>query len=484
MKQQELVNQARDLLAEISTKVSFATKNNLLDINQVAEGLVLRLIRIAWNHSTMRSLNAEEKKNYPGIDLADDSQRVAVQVTATPTMAKIKTTIKTFLKHNLDRRYDRLVFVLITQKQSRYSSKGLNEICSGRLKFDIGRDVLDFGDLLGSAINLEPNNLSAFTQCLRDYSTGATSDTDESNFDPPRGAEPITAGLLEIFLPQTLFVADAHLPSPTDNRRQWAQSRKQLREAAAATEQRLPSGYEVHANQVLTFHDLQASNNPFRSVIDAGTVTPLKPREFYLVDSDQEARFKSLLRLSLQEKLYRERIQWMFKDNLFAFIPRYDEDLLREETWQGEKRNERIVYERKLSKKSADKIYTCKHFAFTTEFIRIEDRWFVALTPEWYFSFPPEYRRSAFADEQVSWLKRREVNLTVRNHFEFLTWYLKNLDTADLFDRPESSGHSLSFGEPVVLPTQVMLEDARWLPIRDVEAEDPESFQQARLFDT
>jgi hypothetical protein len=58
------------------------------------------------------------------------------------------------------------------------------------------------------------------------------------------------------------------------------------------------------------------------------------------------------------------------------------------------------------------------------------------------------------------------------------------LDTADLFDRPESAGHSLSFGEPMVLPTQVMLEDSRWLPIRDVEAEDPELFQQARLFDT
>jgi hypothetical protein len=484
MKQQELVTQARDLLAEISTKISLSSKNNLLDINQVAEGLVLRLIRIAWSNPTMRSLNADEKKNYPGIDLADDSQRVAIQVTATPSMAKIKTALKTFLKHNLDRRYGRLVFVLITKKQSRYSSKELNKICGDRLEFDVGRDVLDFGDLLGVAVHLDPKNLSAFTQCLRNYSTGATSDTDESNFDPPRGAEALTAGLLEIFLPQTLFVADAHWSSQADSRRQWPLSRKQLRETAAATGQRLPSGYEAHSNQVLTFHDLQASDNPFRSVIDAGTVTPLKPKEFYLIDSDQEARFKSLLRLSLQEKLYHERIQWMFKDNLFAFLPRNDDDLLREEVWQGEKRNERRVYERKLSKKSADKIYTCKHFAFSTEFVRIDDRWFLALTPEWYFSFPPGYRRSAFADEQLSWLKRREVNMTVRNHFEFLVSYLKGLDTADLFDRPESAGHSLSFGEPMVLPTQVMLEDSRWLPIRDVEAEDPELFQQARLFDT
>ncbi len=350
--------------------------------------------------------------------------------------------------------------------------------------FAIGRDVLDFGDLLGAAVHLDPKKLSAFTQCLRDYSAGATADTDESNFDPPRGAEALTAGLLEIYLPQTLFVADAHRPSQADNRRQWPLSRKQLRETAAATGQRLPSGYEAHSNQVLTFHDLQASDNPFRSVIDSGTVTLIKPKEFYLIDPDQEARFKSLLRLSLQEKLYHKRIQWMFKDNLFAFLPHNDDDLLREEVWQGEKRNERRVYERKLSKKNADKIYTCKHFAFSTEFVRIDDRWFVALTPEWYFSFPPGYRRSAFADEQLSWLKRREVNLTVRNHFEFLVSYLKGLDTADLFDRPESAGHSLSFGEPMVLATQVMLEDARWLPIRDVEAEDPELFQQARLFDT
>jgi len=484
MKQQELINQARDLLAEISTKISLASKNNLLDINHVAEGLVLRLIRIAWNSPAMRSLNAEEKKNYPGIDLADDAQRVAVQVTATPTITKIKSTVKTFLKHDLDRRYDRLAFVLITPRQPRYSSKGLEELCGGRLKFDIGDDVLDLSDLLGAALNLDPKNLADFTQCLRDYNTGATSDTDASNFDPPRGAESLTAGLLEIFLPQTLYVADAHRSGSSSGHGKKSLSRKQLREVASASDMRLPSGYEMHANQVLTFHDLQASDNPFRTVIDAGTVTPIKPKEFYQIDSDQEARFKSLLRLSLQEKLYREDIQWIFKDNLFAFVPHNEDELLREVAWQGAKRNVRAVYERKLSKKSADKIYTCKHFAFSTEFIRIEDRWFVALTPEWYFSFPPGYRRSAFADEQISWLKRREVNMTVRNHFEFLVAFLKELDTADLFDRPETSGHSLSFGEPVVLPTQVMLDDARWLPIRDVEADDPELFQQARLFDT
>ena len=131
MRQQASVTQPRDL-REISTKISLSSKNNLLDINQVAEGLVLRLIRIAWSNPTMRSLNADEKKNYPGIDLADDSQRVAIQVTATPSMAKIKTALKTFLKHNLDRRYGRLVFVLITKKQSRYSSKELNKICGDR----------------------------------------------------------------------------------------------------------------------------------------------------------------------------------------------------------------------------------------------------------------------------------------------------------------------------------------------------------------
>src|SRR5882672_8102264 len=480
MKQQELVNQARDLLNEISGKVSISSKNGLLDINQICEGLVLHVLRIAWNVPTLRSLNAEEKKNFPGIDLADEKSRLAIQVTATPEAAKIKKSIKTFVRHKLYEQYDRLVIFVLTRKLSRYTSKAIEEACEGKLKFDVARDVQDFTELLGSAIHLHPAQLSSFTQTLNAYNSGATPDRDSSAFDPPAGDEVVTAGLLEIFIPRTLYLTDIVSREEFKNRRL---SRKLVREMASAHGARLPSDYEVHGNQLLSFCDLEASENPFKSVIDEGTVTAIKPHELSQIDQGQEARFKSLLRLSLQEKLYRERIRWAHLDELFIFLPLADEDLVREEIWQGLKRNTRMVYERKLSKKSADKTYVCKHFAFSTEVLRLGDHWFLAITPDWYFSYGEDYRRSRFADQQLSWLKRREVNSTVRHHFEFLSYFFKSLDTADLFDRATSSQHMLSFGDAVELETEVALNDEQWLPIKDVVAEDPELFKQARLFD-
>lgn len=480
MKQQELVNQARDLLSDISGKISISSKNGLLDINQISEGLVLRLLRIAWNLPTLRSLNAEEKKNFPGIDLADEKTRLAIQVTATPSAAKIKDSIKKFVRHKLYERYDRLVIFVLTRKLSRHTSDTIEKACDGKLEFDIARDILDFADLLGVAIHLHPAQLSSFTQTLNAYSTGTASDADSSNFDPPAGDEVVTAGLLEIFIPRTLYLADIVDRKEAKNRRL---SRKLVREMASAHGARLPSDFEIHGNQLLAFRDLEASENPFKSVIDAGTVTALKPHEFFQTDEGQEARFKSLLRLSLQEKLYRERVHWFYLDELFVFLPRADEDLIREEIWQGTKRNTRMVYERKLSKKSADKTYVCKHFAFSIEFLPLGERWFLALTPDWYFSYGEDYRRSRFADEQLSWLKRREVNSTVRHHFEFLSYFLGSLDTADLFDRASSSQYMLSFGEAMELKTEVSLNDEQWLPIKDVKAEDPELFKQARLLD-
>jgi hypothetical protein len=129
MRHHDLVTQARNTLAEIVVKTEAAGANNLLDLNVISEGLVLRLLQIAWDRPGMRSLNASERTNFPGIDLADDQHGLAIQVTATATLGKIKRTISTFLSHDLDKRYSRLVVVIITAlPDGRIVSSGADEV--------------------------------------------------------------------------------------------------------------------------------------------------------------------------------------------------------------------------------------------------------------------------------------------------------------------------------------------------------------------
>lgn len=485
MKHQDLVNELRNAIAELVAKVEASSAMQLHDINRLAEGVVLGLFREIYGLKNLRSLNATEKKNFPAVDLADDIARVAVQVTATPSLDKIKETIGTFLRHELAKRFDRLIVYVLTHKQNSYSQPAVDSVLQGRFGFNVEKDVLDFRDLLETAIDLDPNKVRNAVEVLRVYNRGGVrTGLAEEDFDPPSAVEPVTLNLVEAFFPSVLYIADL-LPTvkPEGRTGRPPSGRKIVREYLAARQQRAPSDYEINARRMITFHRLEEHPNPFETVIDSGTVTPIHPREYYGIDADHERVFKSLLRLCLQQKLYKHGVQWMHEESLFIFVPREQGALLREEPWTGHRQASRCVYEKKLNKKDPDKVFICKHFAFGVDFIRDDDQWFTALTPDWYFSYGESYRKSRYADQNLSWLKRREINRTVTDHFRFLVSWLGSLDTDDLLSASPHSGSQLSFGDVVRFDNHPKLDDELWLPIKDHAADDPERFQEARLFD-
>jgi hypothetical protein len=79
------------------------------DSHRVSEELVRGVLREIYGWRNLRNLNFAGRKNFPGIDLADDDAGVAIQVTATPGLGKVKRTLESFLKHGLDAHYRRLV---------------------------------------------------------------------------------------------------------------------------------------------------------------------------------------------------------------------------------------------------------------------------------------------------------------------------------------------------------------------------------------
>lgn len=472
-------------MAQLSSQVEASSAMQMYDIHKVSENLVLGVMKELYGWRNLRNLNSAERINFPGIDLADDEAGVAVQVTATPALDKIKSTIETFLAHGLDKTYHRLVVYVLARKQGSYSQDALDRACQGRVKLSATEDILDFRDVCATASNVDPKQAAAALDVVRTYMRGGVAGgLGEADFDPPAGVlERVNLNLVEVYFPPTLYIADLRADLEAFQAKKGRNERKMVREALSSLNLRAPSDYEVSAHQLITFHALDDSHSPFAQLIELGTVTPLRPGEFYGVDEDRERVFKSLLRFTLQQKLFKHGVRWMHADGIFAFVPLVEGDLLREESWVGQRTSKRRVYERKLNIKDPNKTFICKHFAFAADFVLNAGRWYVALSPDWYFSYGDDYRRSAFADASLSWLKKKEVNRTVSDHFRFLTAWLSNLDQDDLFDSARAPASALTFADVVSFLNHPALPDSAWLPLRD-DSDDDDDSPIRGLFDT
>lgn len=480
MKQLDLANRFREHLASHSLEVEAAASAQHLDIAHVSENLIAGLLKSLLGLHHVRNRNVEEKTNYPGIDLVDDVAKVGVQVTATPTLDKVKATLRTCAKHGLSSRINRLIIYVLTRRQESYSQSAIDKLGAG-ITFNVKDDILDFRDLASMAGKVDPLRLSAAVEVIEAFLRGAPSGLAEAEFDPPdRPKEEVSLNLLELYVPRNVYVADLLDLAVTSGRRRQGQ-RQLLRQHANDKGIRIPSDYMVHDGKLITFHSLDDPGHPFEKLIDVGTVTPLESTEFCNVDVDHERVFKGLLRFTMQQKLHKHAVRWFNEESLFAFLPKENPDI-RLESWTGKVRATRTVFVRKLNKKDPAKVLVSKHFAFAVDFINTVDGWYVAVDPDWYFSYGDDFKRSLFADKSLAWLKRKETNRIVFDHFRFLSEWLRDLDQADLFNETSGSAPTVTFGNPVTLPNHPCLDDDSWLPVRGTALDDDPD-EIARLFD-
>ena len=172
-------------MSQLVTEVESSSAMGHFDIHKVSEGLVLGVLRELYGWTKLRNLNAEEQVNFPGIDLADDEAGVAVQVTGTSTLEKVQGTVKTFLAHGLDKRYQRVIVYVLTRKQASYSQDAIDRVASGRIFITASNDILDMRDVCAKAASVEPKQLSAALEVVRAYMRGGVAaGLSEEDFDP------------------------------------------------------------------------------------------------------------------------------------------------------------------------------------------------------------------------------------------------------------------------------------------------------------
>lgn len=471
-------NRIVELVSVFVAQIKGSTSLGQTDINKVSETVLVSLLAEIFGYSNLRNLNSTEKQNYPAIDLADNIARVAFQITSTATGDKVKQTTQAFIEHKLYLKYGRVIVYVLTEKQKSYQTSTYSVKADGGFSFDPNRDIWDYTDLLGGVEKLDIGGASKVLKIL------------EANLGNGDAILPITAGgvdekesvylnLLQLSFPDNLYVAELDF-EPNQSPRRRARlvksgldtSRKKVQELLQKHGLKFSLDWVCHGPNIITFHNLEDEGLPLARIVDKGTITPLRSWEYYEIDEDHERVFKSLLSRCMQQQLYHRQVKWQQDKKEFIFCAieegKYE---VRVESWQGEKWNDRTVFEPTFKTNEPDQVWYCKHLAFEVEYRRFGQEWFAEITPDWFFS-RDGYKESYYASEKVTWLKRKENSAHLYNHVRFLAYFLKHQNQEELFaQKPFHRDPFLTFGSLVSFDNAPLLKDKEWNPPDEVEVE-------------
>ena len=205
MQYQALHAELRSRLTALSSAISASCGQGLTDLPKHAENLVAGLLSELLGYRNVRNLNAGERMNFPGLDLADDEKSTGFQVTATASLEKVKDTLTTVLHHRLHERYTHIKVIVLSERQSSYSQTAIDGILRGKMQFSAANDILDFRDVLRLSTNASPVTLARAIAVLDAYERGALDGLVSADFDPPSVTEEVELNLLELFFPPTVY---------------------------------------------------------------------------------------------------------------------------------------------------------------------------------------------------------------------------------------------------------------------------------------
>jgi hypothetical protein len=371
------------------------------------------------------------QKNFPGIDLGDDHDRVAFQVTSTTTLEKVKFTVRQFMDQAYYNTFDELFILMLARKQSSYSQASVNELLTDQFAFNCKKHIIDLGDLLGQVSSLrlaaQERVLSEFQHILGEVDA-YISFSSESLAAPTA----ITSNLQQIRLPEAVYVAELTIDdkavigrAKTElGYRGKARSRKSVVKMALLLNGVETDAWVCHDNKLFSFHDIERCG--LITVVDKGTVERLEVSDLAeSLELDNVNILKQLLSAGTRERLKRLQVRMHPKDGFFFFGPTVEGQLERKETWVGKKTAIRRVYEVKYQHKDPSKVAHHQHLSFDLTFTKLGDAWYAQIVPSWYYSYNG-YVRSNWHEDLLSQQKRLEHNLSVRNMVRFVAYFLSS----------------------------------------------------------
>ena len=152
-----LVNRLQKLLGTLVHSVEIASQNNLSSSHVVAEATTAGLLNRIYGWELVNA-NAI-RQNFPGVDLIDKDRNIAVQVTATRTVEKVRHTLLEVGKSGV--RYDELIVLILT------NIKPTDNMCTCTVPSYTGPvKVRHIPDIFRDAMELDPIRLDDLVKFL------------------------------------------------------------------------------------------------------------------------------------------------------------------------------------------------------------------------------------------------------------------------------------------------------------------------------
>lgn len=142
IRKNDIFDKITHALSTFSCEIQVKANLNLLDDNVFSEDIIKELLNecMGWD---LQNLN-KHSKNYPGIDLGDKEKKIGVQVTSNKSGKKIRESLDTVKKNDVDKTFYKIYFFILGKKQNSYTVN-FDDFPS----LDVSEDnIWDFSDVI------------------------------------------------------------------------------------------------------------------------------------------------------------------------------------------------------------------------------------------------------------------------------------------------------------------------------------------------
>lgn len=424
-------NELRNVVCRIICQVNLATKQGRLDVNLSLEDALIPVLKEVFNLPRLINLNAKQK-NFPGIDLGDEYDRVAFQVTSTSGLDKIKKTLNVFIEHGFESNFDELFILILSEKQKSYSQDAIDKIVQGKFEFEAKNQIIDLSDVLAKTKSLrlpgQKRVLHELKLILGDID-GYLQYTDVRKPEQ----KTLTTNLAKIEFPSEVFIAEVSIDFEETLKRARQEldfkkrryNKKTLVRLAMVLNGSTSEGWTFHEGKLFSFVNPEFDSS-LRQLIFIDTIEQLQTSE--LLESEFEEYqniVKELLKNTFKAELADLNIKYNSLENSFYFLPEHEEDENRKIEWVGKKKATRTVFEKKMNSKNPEKILYFKHISFNLSFININRDWYCVIVPSWFYTYNC-YKKSLGHDKFLSKQKQLDTSGSVRNITRFIAFFLNS----------------------------------------------------------
>jgi len=207
--------------------------------------------------------------------------------------------------------------------------------------------------------------------------------------------------------------------------------------------------------RILSFHNLE--EYPWNEICDVGSIEPFDTDEWaYSDDIDSYREFVQLMNYCLAEKL-KPNIRFDKRKEYYFFLPTEDLTPFILSYKSLLQKTHRIVFQGYPKKKNPSEIAYRRHSAFFERFLRLDNKWYIEITPTYHFTWNG-FRRDHYGEDRLKRMKEIERNPAVLGQVIMWADYLK--DKPNLFAKPYPF---LTFGSLLSFDIEAGLDDKTWL---------------------